>query len=129
VPNIIARLCLVAAFFGAALLGSDVTGIWTGQVPGRDGGMQDLSFRFVQTGDTLSGKMYGDNASIPILDAKITGDQISFTVRTELNGQINRVTYTGTVSGNEMRLKREREGGRNGQNANQNAPVVLKKLG
>jgi hypothetical protein len=121
------RLCLAAALFSATLLAADVTGIWTGQVPGRDGGVQDLSFRFVQTGDKLTGKMYGDNASTPIVDAKITGDQITFSVRSELNGQINRVIYTGTVSGNEIHLRREREGGRNGA-ANQNAAMVLKKL-
>ena len=130
-PNIIARLCLVGTFVSAGLLAADITGIWTGQVPGRDGVLQDLAFRFVQTGDQLTGKMYGDNASIAIADAKIAGDQITFIVRTELNGQINRVTYTGTVNGNEMRLKREREGGGggNGQRNNQNAPLVLKKLG
>ena len=124
------RLSLTGTLFSAALLAGDVSGIWTAQIQGRDGGMQDLSFRFVQTGDKLTGKMYGDNASTPISDAKISGDQISFTVRSELNGQLNKVVYTGTVTGSEIHLKREREG-RNGAPApaGQNSPMVLKRLG
>ena len=132
------RLCLAGALVAMSLPGADISGIWTCQLPGRDGAMQDLSFQFVQNGETLTGKMYGDNAGTPITDAKISGSQITFSVRSQLNGQLNKLVYTGTIEGNEIRLKREREGGRNGQpppaaanparGANQNLVLVLKRL-
>jgi hypothetical protein len=132
------RLYFAGVLLAMSLLGADISGIWTCQAPGRDGAMQDLSFQFVQNGDTLTGKMYGDNASTPITDAKISGNQITFSIRSQLNGQVNRLIYTGTIEGAEIRMKREREGGRNGQpppaaanparGANQNQVLVLKRL-
>ena len=126
------RVCLAGSLLAMSLLGADVSGIWTCQVPGRDGAMQDLSFQFVQNGDTLTGKMYGDNASTPIADAKISGNQITFSVRSQLNGQLNKLVYTGTVEGNEMRVKRERQpppaAANPARGANQNQVLVLKRL-
>ncbi|MBC7924029.1 MAG: hypothetical protein H7039_00065, partial [Bryobacteraceae bacterium] len=52
--------------FSAALSGSDLSGIWTGQLPARNGTLQDVSFKFIQTGNVLTGKMYGDYVSSPI---------------------------------------------------------------
>ena len=56
----------------------------------------------------LTGKMYGDNESIPIAEAKIDGNQITFAVTMELNGSINRSIYTGIIDGGELTLKRRR---------------------
>src|ERR1700722_13364203 len=93
-------LWLLVCALPCALPAGDLSGIWTGQLEDRNGDSQDLSFRFAQTGDTLSGKMYGDNESTPIADGKITGNQVTFSVTNELNGQISKFVYTGTISGN-----------------------------
>ena len=113
--NLMFRFCLAGSMAAMSLYAADISGIWTCQVPGRDGALQDVSFQFVQKGDTLTGKMYGDNASTPITDVKISGNEITFSVRSQLNGQLNKFVYTGTIEGGEIRMKREREGGRNGQ--------------
>lgn len=105
-----------------------MTGIWTGiwTEPNRD--PQDFSFRFTQTGGTLSGKMYGDNESIPLKDAKIEGDRISFTVTTEMNGQINKFTFSGDVHDGGMELTRERESSSKNKKEDKLAPKQTLRL-
>jgi hypothetical protein len=92
----------------AALPAADLSGIWTGQITDRNGDLIDLSFRFNQQGDALTGKMYGDNESSPLAECKIAGEQITFMVTTELNGQITKNIFTGTVAGGEIRMTRAR---------------------
>ena len=63
-------------------------------------------------GDAISGKMYGENESTPISEGKIDGDTIHFVVVTELNGQINRMIYSGHIlnaKGDEIEITRERQ--------------------
>lgn len=101
---------LIAA--SANLLAADISGIWTGQTTDRNGDPQDVSFRFTQSGDVISGKMYGENESTPISEGKIEGDAVHFVVVTELNGQINRTIYSGHIldaKGDEIEITRERE--------------------
>ena len=107
-------LWLLACALPCGLSAGDLSGIWTGQLEDKNGDSQDLSFRFTQTGDTLIGKMYGDNESTPIADGKTTGNQVTFSVTNELNGQISKFVYTGTISGNEIELTRERVNLKNG---------------
>jgi hypothetical protein len=103
--------CAIALTLSAA----DISGIWNGQLTDRNGDVQDVSFRFVQTADSLTGKMYGDNKSTKIEDARIDGNQITFSVPAELNGQITKSVYSGTINlggpnGDEMHLTRQRAG-------------------
>lgn len=102
------KLILLFGLTALAACAADVSGIWTGTLTDRNGDPQDLSFRFTQKGDALSGKMYGDNESTPISTARVTGDQISFSVTTELNGQISTFIYTCKPDGAEMEVSRSR---------------------
>jgi hypothetical protein len=96
-----------------AALGADCSGIWSGVLTDRNGDVQDLSFRFTCKDNTVSGKMYSDNESIPIEKAHIDGNEITFYVTTELNGSITKFVYSGQISGDEMTLVRRREAPRN----------------
>jgi hypothetical protein len=106
---------LFAVLFFAALLtpAADLTGTWTGVIPARNNEVQDLTFRFVQKGEALTCKLYRDTTSVPILDGKVAGDRISFRVESE--EQVGNVfvlikyTFTGTMTGSEIELTRERE--------------------
>jgi hypothetical protein len=102
------------------LPGADLAGIWIGQIPGRNGDLQDIAFKFTQAETTLGGKLYGDYQSAPIIEGRISGDQVSFLViAPEQNGnQINRtrLRFTGTVKAGEIELTREREGSTNAGN-------------
>lgn len=110
-------LFLLPAF---ALLGSEAAGIWVGQIPGRNGEMQDIAFKFSRQGETLGGKLYGDYQSTPIAEGKVSEDRISFLVIApeQAGNQINqtRLRFTGTLTGNEMELTRDREGSTNAGN-------------
>ena len=109
----------IGFLFAAALPAADITGIWTGQVPGRNGETLEITFRFQQNGETLTGKMYGDNEDIPLADGKVSGDRIAFAVTNEFGGGRSRFVYTGTVTGDAIELTREREGGRPGGTGSQ----------
>jgi hypothetical protein len=102
------------------LFAGDITGIWTGQIPARNGDLLDISFKFTQDGATLGGKLYGDYQSTPITEGKISGDQVTFLViAPEQSGnQINRtrLRFSGTIKAGEMELTREREGSTNAGN-------------
>lgn len=103
-------LALIAA---AVLSAADLTGIWTGQMPTRNGETVDISFQFVQSGTKLSGKLYGDYRSSPIVEGIVAGDLVTFVVVTaeQAGNQINdtRLRFTGSLKSGEVELTRERE--------------------
>jgi hypothetical protein len=97
-------------FCSVCLLAADISGIWAGQDQGRRGEPQDIALRFRQSGQTITGKLFGDEFDLPISDASVTGDQIRFTVTTTnyYSGSKTVFIYTGTVKDGEMELVRER---------------------
>lgn len=106
-----AMLCVSAASLWAA----DLSGVWTGQLPGRNGTFTDIVFKLVQTGNVITGKLYGDFNSYAIIEGK-TGEagQIEFVVvtREQRGNEINdtRFKFTGAVKdGGELELTRERQ--------------------
>ncbi len=109
-----------------AVAAINLNGIWSGHSTDRNGDPEDFSFRFTQQGAKLTGKMYGLNESIPLTDLEANGDHIAFTVTTELNGSINTTRYSGSVSGGEIRIARERQGA---NKPTTQPPLVLRRIG
>ena len=111
------KLFIVALLCAWALPAADLTGIWIGQIPARNGEMQDIAFKFTQNGTTLGGKLYGDYQSTAITEGKISGDQITFVVNApeQAGNQINRarLSFSGSIQAGEIELTREREGATN----------------
>ena len=103
-------VCLAALTLQAA----DVSGQWSAQVPGRDGNMMDTAFNFKVAGEQLTGTMENQYGEREISDGKVSGDNISFTIHIEFNGNEVTLIYTGKVSGNEIKFHRERKGGEAG---------------
>ncbi len=103
---VIAALCL---FLAAGLaLAADVSGKWTAQVPGRDGQAREVTFNFKVDGGTLTGTTSGRGGQdVAISDGKVEGNNISFNTKMEYNGNTVVMKYTGTISGNEIKMKRE----------------------
>ena len=116
-PLGLAALWLLAA---TVMAGSDLSGIWVGQVPGRNGDLLDIAFKLSQNGAAISGKLYGDYGNSPIVEGKVSGDQISFSVMTaeQAGNQINnsRIRFSGTIKEDKIELTREREGSTNAGN-------------
>jgi hypothetical protein len=99
----------------AVMSAADLSGVWTGQLPGRNNTFTDIAFKFVQQpgSGAITGKLYGDYASNAIVDGKIEGDKIEFVVvtREQRGNEINdtRFKFTGTFKDGEMELTRERQ--------------------
>ena len=105
------RMTLLTCLLAAVTWAADVTGKWNAQVPGRDGNTRDIVISLKADGDKLTGTMGGPRGDTEISNGKIDGEQISFTVVREFQGNQVKVNYTGTISGAEIRFKMQREGG------------------
>jgi hypothetical protein len=103
------------------LVAADFTGIWVGQIPARNGEMQDIAFQFRQTGSKLAGKLYGDYQSSPIVEGTVAGGLVTFVVSgaEQAGNQINetRTRFTGRIENGEIELTRERESSHNAGNS------------
>jgi hypothetical protein len=94
---------------------ADLSGIWLGTAStgGRRNQTQDFAFQFIQKGPVLTGKLYVDYGSTPILKGTIDGDKIAFEVvaREQAGNEINQSVFrfTGTIKEGEIELTRERE--------------------
>jgi len=112
--------------FAWTTFGADINGMWMGQIPARNQ-MLDIAFQFTQTGDTLSGKLYGDYESTPLTEGRISGDNLSFvvTAKEQAGNQINetRLRFTGTLKDGILELTRERESSKNAGNSGAAGPV------
>lgn len=114
------KVSIVGLLCAGALLGAGLSGIWVGQIPGRNGEMQDIAFQFTQDGTALGGKLYGDYQSTQIVEGRISGDQVTFVVIApeQAGNQINaaRLHFTGSIKAGELELTRERESATNAGN-------------
>jgi hypothetical protein len=101
-----------------ALMAADVSGKWTFEQPGRGGNPgRPMTITLKADGAKLTGSVPGmgrggDNPPPPteITDGKVDGNNISFTVKREFNGNAMVIKYEGVVNGDEMKLKITRTG-------------------
>ena len=124
---------------GGVLSAADLSGIWTGQIPTRNGEKQDIAFEFIQNGTKLGGKLYGDYQSSPITSGIVARDLVTFVVLApeQAGNQINetRLRFTGSIKNGVLELIRERESSTNAGNrgdvqlrANAKQTIQLKRL-
>ena len=110
----IRMMVMVAAFVLAGLsvvFAADVNGKWVAQVPGRGGQTRETTFNFKVEGAKLTGTVSGMQGDQPISDGKVAGDDISFVVVANFQGNEIKLNYKGKVSGDEIKMVRTREGG------------------
>ena len=55
-------------------------------------------------GAKLTGTVASQMGEAAISDGKVDGDKVSFAVSRDFNGQTFKITYDGSVKGNEMKL-------------------------
>ena len=99
----IATLLLSAVLLAA---GADISGKWAGDVP-RRGEATPTTFVFKVDGDKLTGTASSSQGQESFTDGKISGSEITFSM--EAGGA--KAVFKGTVSGNEIKMTRQREGG------------------
>ena len=92
---------------------ADPTGTWTWTTPGRNGGPErKMSLKLKVEGDKLTGMLtspgrQGTTTETKIEDAKIKGEEISFTVTREFNGNKMTSKYNGKVAADTIKGKIE----------------------
>lgn len=97
--SLCAALAIVLS--AATALAADLTGTWSGQMPGQNGDTFHISYTFRQDGAKFTGSVkspHGDD--IEITDGTIDGNKLSFTI--DVNGTI--IRHEGTVSGDSIKL-------------------------
>jgi hypothetical protein len=120
---------LLALSVGTALA-ADVTGTWTGEMGGPDGGGgMTITFHFKQDGTKLTGTVDGPQGDpLQISDGKVEGDKISFTLKFDRgDGGGMKITHQGTISGDEIKLSSKMEGGPDGGGPGPGGPMTLKR--
>ena len=105
---------LMAANFSA--LAADASGTWTWSTPGRNGGEpRKMSLKLKVEGEKLNGtftspgRQGGASTDTEIADGKVKGDDISFSVTREFNGNKMTTKYSGKVTADTIKGKTERE--------------------
>jgi hypothetical protein len=98
------------AFVGSALAQDNVAGKWKAQFDSQLG-QQTYTYTFNVDGTNLTGRAVGirDNATndAAITEVKIDKDKISFVEPLKMQDNDVRIEYSGTVSGDEIKLHRK----------------------
>src|SRR3954447_13646561 len=97
-------LIVLFALFAFTAAAADVTGTWKGSAETENGTIE-RTFIFKVDGNKLTGEttssMFGKST---ISDGKIEGDTLSFTINVKFQDNEMKLTYTGKVSGDTMKL-------------------------
>lgn len=112
---------VLAALFAlglTSLQAADANGTWTWSTPGRDGGEARKSTMKLKTeGDKVTGTIAapgreGEVRETPITNGKIKGEEISFEVTREFQGNKVTAKYSGKIAGDTItgKIATERDG-------------------
>jgi len=103
------RLALLLCALAAMVFAADVTGKWTFEQQGRNGA-QTVTLTLKADGSNLTGSISGRGGDTEITNGKVDGSNVSFSVVREFQGNKINTKYSGTLSGDELKLKIEIEG-------------------
>jgi len=105
-------------------MAADIDGTWESERQGRQGqGTTITTYIFKSDGAELTGTISGGRGGdMEITDGVIDGENISFTVVRSFNDNEMITKYKGTVSGDELLMTSEREGGFGGFGGGGGAP-------
>jgi hypothetical protein len=104
------KIACSLALLLAVATAADLSGKWAGDMPGRGGDTTPTTFTFKVDGDKLTGSMTGPQGDIPLQEGKVAANQISFSTTLDFGGNSVKIVYKGTVSGDQIKMTREREG-------------------
>ena len=102
------RLAMLLCALAAMVFAADVTGKWTFEQQGRQGNTTTVTMNLKADGSNLTGTVSGGRGGdVQISDGKVDGSNVSFNVVREFQGNSFTTKYSGTVSGDELKLKIE----------------------
>lgn len=91
----------------------EITGTWKSSFTNQNGQVRESVFKLKAEGEKLTGTVSGRQNDTAIEQGKIKGEEVSFQVTREFNGNKMVFKYTGKVSGDTIKGKFESE--RDGQ--------------
>jgi enterochelin esterase-like enzyme len=101
---------LALAAFPCLAIAADLTGTWKAEFDSQIG-LQKYTYTLKQGGTNLTGKANSEvndqNREAELKEGRIDGDKISFVELLNFQGNDIRISYTGAISSNEMKLTRE----------------------
>lgn len=98
---------LMMILAAAPAYAADVDGTWTGMVDG-PGGPVEVKYQFQAAGTKLTGTTATpDGMQVMIKDGRIEGAKITFAVDLDFGGNAMTFTYSGVLSGDEIKLHTE----------------------
>jgi hypothetical protein len=103
------KIALAVAFIALgsmSALAADFNGKWTGEVPGRDGNPQTISFDFKVDGATLTGKVTTPRGDNDITNGKVDGDSLSFDQVITFGDNNFTIHYAGKADGATIKFTR-----------------------
>jgi hypothetical protein len=109
------RFIVTMIVFAIAALAADISGNWKGTAEGPQGALA-RSFVFKVDGTKLTGETTSEMlGKSTIADGKVDGDNISFSITASMGGNELKLNYKGKVTGDEIQLTSEMQGGPGGQ--------------
>lgn len=111
------NLILIGCLAAASLWAADVSGKWTYEMTGRNGNTMTSNLTLKADGDKLTGSVSGRNGDTDISDGKVDGDNVSFTVVREFNGNKMTQSYKGKLDGDTIHFAVSMQGGPGGGRA------------
>jgi hypothetical protein len=101
VTRLVVASLFLLGLFSSLLFAADISGKWTGE---SDQG-PSFTFTFQSDHDKLTGSMLGmEGRELPLADGKLDGDNLSFSVMAEWQGQPIKLVATGKISGEQIQL-------------------------
>jgi hypothetical protein len=91
----------------------DLTGTWKSSSTNQNGQARETVFKLKAEGEKVTGTVSGRNNDTAIEEGKVKGEEVSFQVTREMNGNKVVFKYTGKVSGDTITGKSETQ--RDGQ--------------
>jgi hypothetical protein len=85
----------------------DVTGTWKSSFTNQNGQVRETTIKLKAEGEKLTGTISGRQNDTAIEEGTIKGEEISFKVTREFNGNKVTTKYTGKVSGDTIKGKTE----------------------
>lgn len=90
--------------FAFAASAADVNGKWKAEYQTPDGQTRTSIMTFKVDGDKLTGTVASQRGEAQISDGKVSGDEISFSVVRNFNGNEFKMQYKGKVEGNTIKF-------------------------
>ena len=97
-------LAVVMSLFSTAALAADINGKWTAEMKTPDGETRTSTYTFKADGAKLTGTIGSPMGEREISEGKIDGDNISFVISFERDGNAVKINYAGKVSGDELHM-------------------------